>query len=297
MCFAFILTTLFGSGKFNCLVVGFFCISTWRVCCCSALFCTFFRLGSSIPNIVQCPFLIYQPPPLQKDLLRWKFVCSKNVVFASWFILISTRLAWPLFHTSLQLLWPWECSPRNLLEIENNEFLWASAVKIPQCKLHGLYFGCLYLLYNVLLMHNKYWSWWCNYLIHYHHCMIILYCFRWYEEGTEGPFTHQPDMWWRSSLTRQGFRWESAMLMIILLLFMWMVMSMCQLYRGQVWSGKAVGGFKSIWRDVWCISWRPSFLLVGNCCNFKTGRLGISFLWGNNFALQVKRQTVKESEY
>ena len=81
MCFALILCL--DPGNLIALLFGFFCISTWRVCCCSALFCTFFRLGSSIPDIVQCPFLIYQPPPLQKDLLRWKFVCSKNVALAS----------------------------------------------------------------------------------------------------------------------------------------------------------------------------------------------------------------------
>ena len=81
MCFALILCL--DPGNLIALLFGFFCISTWRVCCCSALFCTFFRLGSSIPDIVQCPFLIYQPPLLQKDLLRWKFFCSKNVVLAS----------------------------------------------------------------------------------------------------------------------------------------------------------------------------------------------------------------------
>ena len=83
MCFAFILTTLFGSGKFNCLVVW---IPLYLHLVRLLLFCPvlhFFRLGSSIPNIVQCPFLIYQPPPLQKDLVRWKFVCSLNVVLAS----------------------------------------------------------------------------------------------------------------------------------------------------------------------------------------------------------------------
>ena len=80
MCFAYI--RCLNPGNLIALLFGFLCISTWRVCC-SALFCTFFRLGSSIPNIVQCPFLIYQPPPLQKDLLRWKFVCSRNVVLAS----------------------------------------------------------------------------------------------------------------------------------------------------------------------------------------------------------------------
>ena len=46
MCFAYILCL--DPGNLITLLFGFFCISTWRVCCCSALFCTFFHPPSGI---------------------------------------------------------------------------------------------------------------------------------------------------------------------------------------------------------------------------------------------------------